>query len=278
MHLTPPPSSRPRPVRAAVLAFAAVLAAACGRGGKPAAAPAEVTVFAAASLRESLRELGARFQRSTGTRVSFNFAGSNDLAHQIVAARGMDLYLSASEAWMDTVEHAGRLVPGTRRDLLSNTLVVVADRRGTWTVAEPCALAALPFRHLAMGDPRAVPAGIYAEKWLRSVRCGGAPLWDAVRARVAPAPDVRAALGLVTADPEVVGMVYRTDQLAFAGRTRVLYEVTEGPPIRYALARVAEGRAAEPARRFAEYLAGPGAARVFAAHGFIPVPAGATRP
>lgn len=255
---------------AAALPLALGLAA-CAKEKPDAGAPGEVMVFAAASLRESLEELGAAFQQQSGTRVTFNFAGSNDLAHQINAARGMDLFLSASTAWMDTVQHAGRVAAGTRRDLLSNTLVIVANTRQTWTVAEPCALAALPFKHLALGDPQAVPAGIYAKKWMTGVQCAGKPLWDAVQPRVAPEPDVRAAIGLVASDPEVAGMVYRTDQLAFADRTRVLYEVRDGPPIRYVLAQLAEARNAAGAKAFADYLAGPDAARVFARRGFIPL-------
>jgi molybdate transport system substrate-binding protein len=230
-------------------------------------------VFAAASLREAMEELGAGFQQEAGVRVVFNFAGSNDLAHQIMATRGPDLFLSASKAWMDTVQSAGRVVEGTRRDLLANTLVVVASARDTSTVDGPCALATLPFRNLALGDPEAVPAGTYARTWLRSVECDGRPLWDAVQARVAPAPDVRAALGLVLADPRVIGIVYRTDQLAFAGRTRVLYEVQRGPPIRTVIARLGEGRAPADATRFYAYLAGPAGAEVFRRHGFTPLPA-----
>jgi molybdate transport system substrate-binding protein len=183
----------------------------------------------------------------------------------------MDLFVSASEAWMDTVQHRGRLVAGTRRDLLSNTLVVVGNAHGTARMDDPCALATLPFKHLATGDPQAVPAGIYAKKWMQGVRCGGRPLWDAVEGRIAPTPDVRAAIALVAADPDVAGLVYRTDQLAFAGRTRVLYEVKDGPPIRYAVAQVAEGEHADAARGFLAYISTADAARVFARHGFIPL-------
>ena len=235
----------------------------------------EILVFAAASLREAMQELGTAFQQQAGARVTFNFAGSNDLAHQIGAARGMDLFLSASEGWMDTVQNAGRLVPGTRRDLLSNTLVIVASSRDTSSMTEPCALASLPFRNLAMGDPDAVPAGTYARTWMRSVQCGGRPLWDAVQDRVAPAPDVRAAMGLILADPRVVGVVYRTDQIAFADRTRVLFEVRDGPPIRYVLAQVAEGDNPAAAQRFRAFLSSPQAAETFRRHGFTPVPAAA---
>ena len=260
------------------LLLAACLTAVLGCGREPreqAAQSPEILVFAAASLRDALEELGASFQRETGTRVVFNFAGSNDLAHQILATRGPDLFLSASKAWMDTVQRAGRVVEGTRRDLLANTLVVVGHARDTSTLAEPCALATLPFRNLAIGDPEAVPAGTYARTWLRSVQCGGRPLWDAVQARVAPAPDVRAALGLVLADPRVIGIVYRTDQIAFADRTRVLHQVQGGPPIRFVAARLAEGRQPAHATRFYAYLAGPTGAEVFRRHGFAPLPAGA---
>lgn len=256
------------------LILAALLLAACGgKDDAPAGGDREVVVFAAASLREALQELAASFTTSTGTPVSFNFAGSNDLAHQIAAARGMDLFVSASEAWMDTVQSAGRIEAGSRRDLLANTLVIVGHSRATWTVDQPCALATIPFEHLAMGDPDAVPAGTYARTWMQSVDCGGRTLWDAVKDRVAPAPDVRASLGLVLADPGVVGAVYRTDQMVFAGRTRVLFEVSGGPPIRYAMALVAGGGSPEAGRRFADFIAGPDAARVFARHGFIPLAA-----
>jgi molybdate transport system substrate-binding protein len=232
-----------------------------------------VTVFAAASLREAMTEAGTEFTRRTGSPVAYNFAGSNDLAHQIAAAPRGDVFLSASERWMDEVERAGRVVPGSRRDLLSNVLVVVAHREAEIAVAEPCALVAAPFAHLAMGDPDAVPAGTYARDWMRSVPCGGATLWDGVRERVAPAPDVRAALGLVLADPKVIGMVYRTDQRAYADRTKVLHEVRGGPPIRYVVARVAGGPAPAEGEALAAFLAGPEAAAIFARHGFTPAAA-----
>jgi molybdate transport system substrate-binding protein len=263
----------------AVLAAASL--AACGGGSGDATKDAakgaggEIMVFAAASLREAMDELGAGFQQETGIRVVFNFAGSNDLAHQILATRGPDLFLSASKAWMDTVQSAGRVQPGSRRDLLANALVVVAHARDTSTVDGPCALLRLPFRNLAMGDPEAVPAGTYARTWLQSVACGDATVWEMVQSRVAPAPDVRAALGLVLADPRVIGIVYRTDQMAFADRTRVLYEVKGGPPIRFVLARLTEGRAPEQAQAFYAYLAGPKGAEVFRRHGFEPLPAAA---
>ncbi len=260
-------------ILAAWLAACAVLLGACGPGAREADRP-EVVVFAAASLRDALEDVGRRFEEETGIEVVFNVAGSNVLAQQIVAAPGADLFLSASERWMDTVEDAGRLVAGTRRDLLSNRLALIAHPRSTWTLNDLCELAHLDFKYLALGDPDAVPAGRYARLWLSSRSCNGRSLWGAVEDRVIPAPDVRSALGLVLADSDLLAVVYRTDWLAFAEKARVLYEVPadEGPPIRYTLAQIADGPHPEAARRLLAYLTDAPARRIFVQHGFAPIP------
>ena len=230
----------------------------------------EVVVFAAASLRDAMQAIGAGFEEETGVRVVFNFAGSNVLAQQIVAASGADVFLSANVRWMDAVAEAGRVMEGTRRVLLTNTLAVVAHPRSTWRLDAPCRLAEFGFKYLALGDPAAVPAGRYARDWLSAQTCDGRSLWQAVEDRVAPAPNVRAALGLVLAEPDLVGIVYKTDYLAFAQEARLLYEVpaAAGPPIRYTLAQVDAGPNPEAARRFLGYLNGETARRHFEPHGF----------
>ncbi len=215
-----------------------------------------------------MEELGKAFEKETGTKVLFNFAGSNDLAHQLIAAHKGDLFLSAAENWMDSVEKAGRLVPGSRGDLLSNSLVVVAHKGSTMNVSEPCALATLPFKHLALADPEAVPAGKYARKWLSTVVCSGDTLWNRLKDKVAPAPDVRAALGQVMADPDQVGIVYKTDWLAAQDKTDMLFEVKDGPPIKYVIAQAADGAGGEDGAKFLAYLRAPAARALFEKHGF----------
>ncbi|MBC8144936.1 MAG: molybdate ABC transporter substrate-binding protein [bacterium] len=234
-----------------------------------AATGVELTVYAAASLRESLDELGKAFEGQTGNKVTYNFAGSNELAKQIVAAPGAaDVFLSAAENWMDTVEGAKRVVAGSRANLLSNSLVVVASTASDFTMSDPCGLAKLEIKNLALADPEAVPAGKYSKKWMSGVMCDGKSLWDALKDKVAPSPDVRAALGLVLADPKIAGIVYRTDQLAFADKTKVLFEVKDGPPIRYVVAQLNEGKGGESGAAFAKYLSSPEARAVFEKHGF----------
>jgi molybdate transport system substrate-binding protein len=259
-----------RAATAALVASTLVSACATGDGRR------EVLIYAAESLRDAIHEIGAAYEVETGVRVRANVGGSNVLAHQIIAAPGADLFLSASDRWMDEVEGAGRVVPDTRLDLLGNRLVVIANANSPVGIAAPCDLATVSFAHLSIGDPEAVPAGIYARRWLHSIDCDGRTLWDALQSRVAPAPDVRAAMGVVLARHDVIGIVYRTDQLQYVDRTRVLHEVENGPPIVYVLARVAGGHAREEdAAGLHAYLTGPAAAAAFARHGFVVLPAGA---
>jgi molybdate transport system substrate-binding protein len=233
----------------------------------------EVVIFAAASLRDVMEELRPLIQAATGFEPVYNFAGSNVLARQIEASRQADVLVSANEDEVDRLEAAGRLVPGTRRALLSNRLVAVARRDSGVEVSAPRDLAAAEYRHLSIGDPRGVPAGIYARRFLEAVEVGdGRSLWQAVEERLAPAPDVRAALAQVEARRDVVGIVYATDART-SGEVRVLFEVPAelAPEVTYGAAAVAGGPAGEAAARAVLEVLGGGAAReVFARHGFAP--------
>lgn len=248
------------------LGAAALLAAASCGSGEP--DHAEAAVFAAASLRDVLQDLAGPFEDRTGVRAVFNFAGSNVLAQQIEAAPAADVFLSANEDWMDSVEKAGRIAPETRRVFLSNSLVVIAQRDNPIRLESPQQLGEASFRFLSLGDPEAVPAGRYARQYLQSVD-GTGQLWDRLKDKVAPAPDVRAALALVEADPEILGIVYRSDALS-SKRVRVIYEVPpgKGPEIRYSGAVVRGGGNSEAGKRFLEFLSGDEAAHVFEEYGF----------
>lgn len=245
-------------------AFAALLA---GCGG-PSRGDQEVVVFAAASLRDVLRDLSESFRQESGIRAVFNFAGSNVLAQQIEAAPAADVYLSANEQWMDYLREAGRIERDTRRNFASNRLVIIAHRDGLFQLKDPARLADLDFRYLSLADPEAVPAGRYARQYLQSIDADG-QLWDRLKRRVAPAPDVRAALAVVEADPQLLGIVYRTDA-ATSRQVRVLYEVPagEGPEIRYSAALVKDAPHPEEGKRFLAFLSGPEAMGVLREMGF----------
>jgi molybdate transport system substrate-binding protein len=240
------------------LTLVALLTAA---GESPPTPRPELLVFAAASLTDALGEIGAGFEARTGVRVLFSFAGSNALARQIQAGAPADVFVSANLERMDELERAGLVRPEDRVSLLSNRLTVVVPRSSTLTVSTPRDLEGA--RRLALGDPEAVPAGIYARRWLERIG-----LWDALRARVVPTLDVRAALAAVESGAADAGIVYRTDA-AISRRVRVVLEVSpdEAPRIEYPAAVLASSPAPE-ARRFLKHLQSAATRVVFTRLGF----------
>ena len=218
-------------------------------------------MFAASSSADALQEIGAQFERETSHRVLFSFAGSNDLARQILAGAPADLFLSADREQMDRVVAAGRVRAEAVRPLLSNQLVVIVPRRDPGAAEWPAALGGAA--SLALADPEAVPAGVYARHWLEATG-----RWGALRSKVIPTLDVRAALAAVESESAAAAIVYRTDA-ARSERVRVVYQVprAQGPPIVYPLARLAAARPAAAA--LFDYLTGAAARAIFERHGFI---------
>lgn len=231
------------------------------RAPGPAPGSPEITVFAAASLADALAEIGAAWAAtSAGRPPLFNFGGSPDLARQIRAGAPADVFFSADTTQMEGLEREGLVRRADRVDLLSNTLVVVVPAGSAAELRSASDLTG--FRSIALADPQAVPAGVYARTWLE--RLG---LWDELRPRVVPALHVRAALAAVESGNVAAGIVYRTDA-ARSLRARVALEVArgEGPAIVYPVAPVGASRGGAA---FVAFLQAPLARETFARHGFL---------
>lgn len=221
-----------------------------------------VTVFAAASLAGVLREMWPRHRHPE---VSLSFASSSMLARQIDAGAPADLYICASQDWMDYLQARGRIDTTTRIDLLGNRLVIIAPRGEGFALAlHPDTDIGAAFEgRFAMADPDHVPAGIYARQALRSLGW-----WPALAARLAPASDVRSALVWVERGECAAGIVYATDVASSRG-VEVVAAIPDSlhAPIRYPAALVA-GRSTPSARRWLDTLRSPAARAVFRRHGF----------
>jgi molybdate transport system substrate-binding protein len=224
---------------------------------------AELSVFAAASLTDALEEIGAVYEKAGGDTIRLNLGASSLLARQIEEGAPADLFLSADEEKMDALEKKGLILKGTRRSVLSNTLVIVVPADGASKIAGPKDLARVPT--LALADPQAVPAGLYAKEYLQKLG-----LWDKLAGKVVPTENVRGALAAVESGNVDAGIVYKTDA-GISKRVRIAYEVplAQGPKISYPFAVVAESKRKEAARRFLAYLEAEPALAVFRKHGFL---------
>ena len=238
--------------------------AGAGHAEAPPAEREEISVFAAASLADALAEVGSAWEAASGHHAVFNFGASSDLSRQIRAGAPADVFFSADSAQMDALEREGLVRAADRSDLLSNTLVVIVPVASTARVTSARDLTA--FKTIALADPQAVPAGVYARTWLE-----GLGLWRELGPRIVPTLHVRAALAAVESENVEAGIVYRTDA-AESKRARIALEVPreQGPKVRYAVAALARsGRKAAIATEFVEFLHSPAARAVFTRHGFL---------
>jgi molybdate transport system substrate-binding protein len=228
---------------------------------------ADLLVFAAASLRDALDEADALYRRDSGARVTVAYAASGALARQIEAGAPADLFISADLGWMDYLEERRLIAAGTRRNLVGNGLVLVAPADAAQLVdIHPGfdLLGRLGGGRLAMGQPRSVPAGRYAEEALTALG-----VWDVARRHAAYAESVRAALALVASGEAPLGIVYRSDAAAAPG-VRIVATFPPGlhAPIVYPIAVTAGARDPATAAAYIAFLAGPVAQAAFAKQGF----------
>lgn len=224
---------------------------------------AEITVFAASSLTDSLTEIAAGYEKATGDKVRFNFAASNTLAQQIQAGAPADIFFSADEAKMDSLVAAGLIANETRKDLLGNSLVIITPLDGP-AITHAKDLTSPAIKYLSLGDPRAVPAGVYAKAYLEK-----AGLWAALQPKVVPAESVRTALAVVESGNAEAGIVYKTDA-AISKKVKVVLEIptADTPKITYPAAMVKDSRNAGAARKFLAYLSENAATETFRKFGF----------
>jgi molybdate transport system substrate-binding protein len=252
--------------RAAGLAF--VLWLCCGNTS---ARGADVTVFAASSLTDSLREIAQEYQKKSGDKIVLNLGASSTLARQIEEGAPADIFFSADEAKMDDLDQRGLILKETRRDRLANSLVLIVAKSDGAAVQSPRDLAKPEVRRVALGDPRAVPAGIYAREYLEALG-----LWSAVAPKVVGTENVRAALAAVESGDADASIVFKTDAM-ISKKVKVVFEVPlgEGPKISYPMAVLKESKAMDAARAFLGVLASEQAGRIFEKYGFRVTPGGA---
>lgn len=232
-----------------------------GQGGERA-----LVVFAAASLKNALDAAAADFTRGAGTPVTISYAASPTLAKQIEAGAPADIFISADLDWMDYLAGRGLIRAESRRNLVGNTLVLVAPAKAPVDLAIgpgfPLA-AALGEGRLAVANTQAVPAGKYGRAALEALG-----VWAEVAGRLAQAENVRVALALVSRGEAPLGIVYATDAAADPNVVMVgTFPADSHPQIVYPLAVLAAS--SDPlAERFAGFLGGQEARRHFEKEGF----------
>jgi len=224
----------------------------------------ELNVFAAASLTESLTAIGERYRAvQPDVTVSFNFDSSGTLVTQIESGAEADLFLSAARRQMDALAEGGYLLEGSRVDLLTNKVVLIAPEGSTLGMKGFEDVAGGNVKLVALGNSD-VPVGQYAQEIFAALGC-----WEQVSAKASLGANVKEVLSQVASGAVDCGVVYFTDALAAEGVT-VVAEAPEGShkPVVYPAAVLKDSANADAARAFLEYLTTPDAVAAFEAVGF----------
>jgi len=216
-------------------------------------APAPLTISVAASLQSAMADAVRAYPEA---HVDVNYGGSGALAQQIVSGAPVDVFLSAAPKPMDDLAARGLLLPGTRRDLLRNDIVLIGSVHSWQDLASPSV------KRIALGDPASVPAGDYGRQVLQHLG-----LWDRVRDKLVLAKDVTQVVSYVGTGNADAGVVYASD----ATGNRIAAPPDSHTPVVYPIAVIQSTRAPAAAKAFAAYLASPAAAAIFKTHGFTPV-------
>ena len=227
---------------------------------------ADLNVFAAASMKNAIDEIGAAWKVKSGHAIVATYAASSALAKQIEAAAPADVFISADEAWMDELASKNLIKADSRKDVVGNTLVIVAVKDSKLVVdlgVKPNLVETLGKEKLAMADVKAVPAGKYGKSALESLK-----LWDAVSPQVAMQENVRAALALVALGEAKLGIVYGSDAVVEPKvEVAATFPEESHPPILYPAAIVAATSNAD-AQGFVDFLKGDQAKAIFKKDGF----------
>jgi molybdate transport system substrate-binding protein len=237
----------------------------CGASSHAPGADGKILVSAAASLKNAFEEIGPLFEKNTGMQVSFNFGGSGLLQKQIEAGAPVDVFASAGEKQMNDLHTKGLIFSETKRSLAENTLVLITRMRSPLQLHSFSDLLKPEIDRLAIGNPKTVPAGQYAEEALRHLN-----LWDRLQPRLIMAENVRQVLDYVVRGEVQAGIVYASDAPIARGKVAIAATAPEGSHERilYPIAIVKDTGFRRGAQQFINFVIGDTGLAILEKYGF----------
>jgi molybdate transport system substrate-binding protein len=275
---------RSRTAVAAFVVFALAITSACARPGagrSGSGSSGELVVFAAASLTEAFNEIATGFAAANpGAKVTFNFAGSQQLLQQIAQGAPCDVFASANKTLMDAAVLGGRIELDSARTFVRNRLVVITPKDNPAKIASLADLAKHGLKLVLAA--KGVPVGQYSLDMFDNVEksgSGGDHFTDAVLANVVSyEQDVKAVLAKVTLGEADAGVVYASDISAAATDKVTKIEVPDAVNViaDYPIAALKDSPRLELAKKFVDYVRSPAGQTVLVKYGFIPTTGDAT--
>ncbi len=224
----------------------------------------ELTVSAAASLTNAFPEIGQIFEKQhPGSKVIFNFAASGPLLQQIAQGAPVDVFASADEKTMDQAQEKGLIVPASRKNFVSNTLVLIVPKDSKLNLTGPQGLTQPEVKRVAVGNPVSVPVGRYTKETLTQ-----AGLWEVLQPKLIMGESVRQVLDYVSRGEEDAGFVYATDAAIMGGKVKHVATVQGHQPIVYPVALVAASKKQALGKEFIKLIESPEGMAILTKYGF----------
>lgn len=230
----------------------------------PASQSATLTISAAASLKDAMEEIKPLYaNQNSNVKLTYNFGSSGALQQQIEQGAGVDIFISAATKQVDALQKKGLLLDGTRKDLLKNQVVLITPQNST-VVADFKDLTKPSVKKIALGEPKSVPAGQYAQQVLTSSK-----IFDQIKSKTVYAKDVRQALNYVESGNADAGIVYLSDAKS-TPKVKIVATAPENThsPVVYPIAVLKNSKNVDAAKDFVQFLSGNQAKTVFEKQGF----------
>ena len=226
--------------------------------------PVKLMVSAAISLTDALEDIKVLYEEENNVELTVNLGGSGSLAQQIQQGAPVDVFISANQEWMDTLEGADHIISATREDITGNKLVLITGKDSPINYGSIEDISAKEIDQIAIGNPESVPAGMYSEQLLHTL-----DMWDSLKDKLVLAKDVRQVLTYVETGNVDIGLIYESDALT-SDSIKVLATAEDGShdPIIYPAAALKETKHEKEALDFVRFMASDEAQLIFVKHGF----------
>lgn len=253
-----------------LLAVLMMVTVACGSQDKApeqqGADKVELNISAAASLTDACNELKELYAKEhPNVNINYNFAASGPLAKQIEEGAPVDVFISANQDKMDGLAEKELIINDTRKDLLTNIVVLIAQKDSG--IKDFMDLAKPEVEKLSIGEPASVPVGDYSQQILKNLN-----IWEQVESKLLLAKSVRQVLAYVDSGNVDAGIVYKTDAM-IAENAVIVAEAPEGThePVIYPMAVIKDSKNIDEAKKFADFLKSKEASEILTKYGFTPL-------
>ena len=223
----------------------------------------ELNISAAASLKEAMGEIQTEYQKvKPNITLTVNFGSSGSLQQQIEQGAPCDLFISAGQSQMKALDEKSLLLENTKKDLVKNDLVLVGPK--DTNISGLSDLSTDKVKKIAVGEPKSVPAGKYADEVLQNLG-----IKDAISSKLVFAKDVKEVLAWSTSGNTEVGFVYKSDALS-SNSAKIIETVPEDKhsPIKYPVGVIKASKNPDEAKAFEDFLFTDTCKKIFEKYGY----------